>query len=509
MNPTDFEESVWRLLDGSLDEEGFQALQAHLVAHEEEQDRFVEMVDLHGTLIQKLSVHGAEPSVLSMDEVLRRQRRRYFKQSALAAAAVVLLVVVVMKGVFLKPAPPLLTIRCSEDAVFHVTHAGDSDSGEDRTTLEIGSRLQLTQGGVELSLSNGVQAMVRAPADLTLHEEDRIFQSLGIARFVVPPSAVGFQVETPDLLVTDLGTEFGVISTPDELDQVHLFKGKVEVENQWGLQKKEVIEGVQSRIAGPAGRLRAIDSSPEVFLKSLEDEPPYIHLSFDRLDDGEFEVSGTHPDADGIRASLEDDNTRGPAPELTSGRFGNAIELHGHGGCVQTNWSGISGRNSRSVAFWVKLPKEQPSTKQRGFLTWGDTSVFGGKFELIHNRNPSVGQRGAIRFDCGRGYVVGETNLYDGKWHHVTVVMGGQIDPASGMQVHLYVDGELEKVTGFLRNEPDTTVGDNEETWMSVGRYLHPGEPQHGYLIGTMDELYVFSGVLTQADVRQVMKGKW
>ena len=510
MNPEEFEQSVWYLLDGSLDEDGFQKLEEYLTEHDEAQEQFVRMVDLHGILIQKLSDQVSPASVFSMDEVVRRQKRRYFKQSALAAAAVLVLVAMVMKGVFMKPAEPLLTIRHSEDAVFHVTHAGEVDPDQGGLMLEKGSRLQLTQGGVELSLRNGVQALVRAPADLTLHDDDRIYQSLGISHFVVPPSGVGFQVQTPDLLVTDLGTEFGVISSPDELDQVHLFKGKVEVENHWGLRHKELLVGLQSRGAGPAGRLNPVDSRPELFMTSLEDKPSHLRLSFDDLKHDEFEVSGSHPDTSGVTATLLDSTREDKRPGMVSGKFGKALELHGHGGCVQTNWPGISGRSPRSVAFWVKLPADiEGAHKQRGFLTWGDTNVEAGKFELIANRHKSIGPRGAIRFDCGKGHVVGETNLYDGEWHHVAVVMGGAVDPASGMKVQLYVDGELETITGFLRNEPDTIPGTDESSWMSVGRYLHAGSPNEGYLIGTLDELYVFSGALTQADIRQVMNGDW
>ncbi|MFC7337126.1 LamG-like jellyroll fold domain-containing protein [Haloferula chungangensis] len=509
MNLQEFEQSVWRLLDGTLDEEGFRELEASLIGNDELQERFVEMADLHGTLLQTLARKGGEPSVLNMDEILRRQRGRQLLRSSLAAAAILLLVGIMLKVVWLKPPQPLVTFRHSGDALFEVTHSKDSDSTDGPNALEKGSRLQLTQGKVELTLRNGVQVLVRAPADLTLHDESLIYQGLGIARYVVPKSAAGFQVRTADLIVTDLGTDFGVISGPEKLDQVHLFKGKVEAENQWGLQKKEVLEEGESRMAGPAGRLHSIEPLPELFMTTLEEKIPYIHLSFDDLEDDEFRVSGNHPDVPGISAILLDSTREDKRPGLTAGKFGKGLELHGFGGCVQTNWPGISGKTPRSVAFWVKLPRENSLVRKRGFLTWGDNDVEAGKFELIFNRNAQSGQLGAIRFDCGKGYVIGETDLHDGKWHHVAVTMGGTIDPATDMAVKLYVDGELESVTGFLRNEPDTVTGSDESLWMSVGRYLEAGHPHEGYLIGSMDELFIFSGVLTQADVRQVMKGDW
>ena len=99
-----------------------------------------------------------------------------------------------------------------------------------------GSRLQLEQGAIELTLQNGVEAMVRAPADLTLINEALLIQNQGIVRYVVPAPAVGFQVRTPQLLVTDFGTIFGVISDSEEQDQVHLFQGEIEVKCRLGLR---------------------------------------------------------------------------------------------------------------------------------------------------------------------------------------------------------------------------------------------------------------------------------
>jgi len=61
-------------------------------------------------------------------------------------------------------------------------------------------------------------------------------------------------VRTPGLVLTDLGTEFGLLSKPGALGEVHVFSGKVEILNSKGLKKQEVLEAGQARKAGPAGR---------------------------------------------------------------------------------------------------------------------------------------------------------------------------------------------------------------------------------------------------------------
>lgn len=85
----------------------------------------------------------------------------------------------------------------------------------------------------------------------------------------VPPGASGFQVSTPDLVLTDLGTEFGIASKADFLDEVHVFLGSVEVANRNGLQHKELLKAGQARVAEPTGRWRPVAIDPDPFLKKL------------------------------------------------------------------------------------------------------------------------------------------------------------------------------------------------------------------------------------------------
>ena len=53
-----FEKAVWDLLEGHLNEEKFRDLESELLQSEEERNRFLEIVDLHGLLHQKLGVSG-------------------------------------------------------------------------------------------------------------------------------------------------------------------------------------------------------------------------------------------------------------------------------------------------------------------------------------------------------------------------------------------------------------------------------------------------------------------
>ncbi|MDB4412849.1 LamG domain-containing protein, partial [bacterium] len=266
---------------------------------------------------------------------------------------------------------------------------------------------------------------------------------------------------------------------------------------------------VESRIIGQMGHLKPIDSSPELFKTSLEEKLPYLHLSFDQREGETLEIGGNLLGLEEISAKV----TKGKElPVLTPGQFGNAMQFNGQGRYVQTNWEGVSGSAPRSVAFWCKLPKSSDSNTTQdacGFVAWGNQRVYGSKFVIVINRDSDAGKLGAIRFDCGQGYAIGESKLTDGEWHHVAVVMAGEVDPSLGMDVQVYVDGERETLTGFRPNTPDTTPGTNNNSWMSVGRYRLPGMSFHKTLTGTLDELYVFPSFLTRSDVQQIMNGDW
>jgi len=237
--PPDFDRTAWQLLEGTLNEDEFKAFETLLTKNEEARERYYEIVNLEALLQQKFTQTSTETSVVSMEDVLRRQNRRYLRHSAFAAAALLCLVGIVMAITWTKPHQAPLSFRLSSDAQYTVTHAESVSSARDKQTLEFGSRLQLQQGAIELTLQNGVEAMVRAPADLTLINEALLIQNQGIVRYVVPAPAVGFQVQTSQLLVTDFGTIFGVISDSEEQDQVHLFQGEIEVKCRLGLRKEQ------------------------------------------------------------------------------------------------------------------------------------------------------------------------------------------------------------------------------------------------------------------------------
>ena len=101
-----------------------------------------------------------------------------------------------------------------------------------------GQRLNLESGLIELHFKTGARVVVAGPAELALGEEDQDLDQPNIAGFLelgrlvahVPASAVGFTIQTPTALVTDLGTQFGINIDTNGKMNLGVVNGTVE----WG-----------------------------------------------------------------------------------------------------------------------------------------------------------------------------------------------------------------------------------------------------------------------------------
>lgn len=512
MNESQFQNQLWRLIDGDLSPEEFAELEKYLSSNPEARAMFIEQIELHNILELGLSVtatSSAHPEgVISMDRILARQHRRALKYSAIGAAALLAIALTIFTLILSPNQAPIVAFRTTEGSTWNVTHP-EGHQPKNALSLIEGSRLELRQGSLEFTTDNGVTARVNAPADFTVLAENRIRQDLGIIHYRVPAEAIGFRVETPQLRIKDLGTEFGVIRRAGKPDEAHLLKGSIEVATNYGQQEGLVINKPQALVAGDDGTLKPTELRPDEFMTELAETIPYIHFPFDSVDGKKIHVSGNYEDLADISARLVNTEGQNETGRLTDGKHGKALRLTGSGDYVQTNWPGIGGRTPRTIAFWLRLPEGAEAEKFQGIVLWGDTRDSGGKFVVNWNFFTKTGNLGALRFNCAAGNVVGETDLRDGNWHHVAVVLGGSTDPENGMGVTLYVDGIQEKVSGTRYGDPDTVLGNDEDSWLSIGRFFDVDVPNHGTLRGDIDDLYIFQSALTPESIQDLMENGW
>ncbi|MCE9524970.1 MAG: FecR family protein, partial [Planctomycetales bacterium] len=245
----------WRQLvapycDGLLAPEELARLEALLVSDPEVCREFIRLVQVHTLLARNFGqpATGKPATLVRQPKWLSRHWVRY------AAAAAVLIALGAGVIAYLSPR------KDSAAVVARLTRtagaAWQAAAKPDNSPLTTGEKLQLVAGQVEIEYATGAKVVLQGPAEYVIGSEKLTgkrekseansgFLAFGKLTAHVPPAAKGFAVQTPDGLVTDLGTEFGVVvrgqgsevrgqgeKTETKLTsntEVHVFLGKVDV----------------------------------------------------------------------------------------------------------------------------------------------------------------------------------------------------------------------------------------------------------------------------------------
>lgn len=443
---------------------------------------------------------------------LRSRRKRHIRWSLAAAAAILALVAVPLHLIFLRNPPPTASFRVSPGSVFNVSHLATGKNAPRPGTLMPGSRAKLNQGTLELTFANGVRSIVRGPADLMLHDKNRLSMQNGTAWFLVPAAGAGFKVQTPGMTVTDHGTEFGVLARPDSHDEVHVFKGKVEAGTQDGVKATATLTTGMARASGSDGQLSEIPPDRGHFLTSLPDSLPHLHWSFD---DGprSSTAGGSHPAA-GLGTSrlagLDD-----PAAFVgVEGRFGKALAATGVLAEGRSGWAGVGGGAPRTIAHWLKLGPGGPAAQQ--LVGWGThalTPLNPNPAFLTYLRRIEAGTVAGVSF--GAYCPDGTTNLADDQWHHFAVVYTGRELPDGRPELFFYLDGRAEPMTPSYRADigsPLTpgaySIATNLSASKAIPVTLFPrdwcNDGRSSNMPLAIDELYIFEAALDETQVKNL-----
>lgn len=161
-------------------------------------------------------------------------------------------VLVVLIGIWFTMRWPVFTGE-SIAKVRDVRHA----SGYGGRELLVGTELSrglldLQSGLLEIETNSRVTLILEGPAQMQLH--DALHATLLRGNLVVrmAKGESGFVVNTPQMKVTDLGTEFGVSATPEGVSRVQVYEGKVRAEAADAAGLELVAGQMLSRQAGGA-----------------------------------------------------------------------------------------------------------------------------------------------------------------------------------------------------------------------------------------------------------------
>jgi hypothetical protein len=298
---------VVEYLDGLLDERGLQELEDHLRSDSHAREYFVRYARLHTDLHLEMRARGAGARAL---EQIERLSELQDGPPATSAAVGTWQPRVIPKAVFqwvqrawhLRIAAGLLVavaaglwiVRSTvfpnkpedDSAIAWLVNAQDcSWSGPGPAgNLQAGKVLKIDRGLAEIHFQCGARVILEGPSVLELISSKSARLASGKLTARVPPAASGFEILSPQGKVTDLGTEFGIVSN-NRSTVVYVFEGKVEAlpidPNQTGPQTVNLTERQAARMASgqvtpvpPAAAesqfVRTIVPSPVIVPRTLQ-----------------------------------------------------------------------------------------------------------------------------------------------------------------------------------------------------------------------------------------------
>lgn len=374
-------------------------------------------------------------------------------------------------------------------------------------------RLRLAHGLVELGFTRGARMIVEGPAEFEVRGAEHAVLHHGRIVTRMPKGTRGFILDSPRGRLIDQGTEFGVSVTRSGDTEVHVLEGKVEAVPENSQRPLQLTENQAARLTSDhveqfvADATGFITDLPPVSDRSIG----YLHWSFD---EGAGEVSQNRGRGLGLpnaRALHRSYPATAPGPQWISGQFGGGIAFDGRSSYVECEFPGIAGGEPRTVAFWVKVPRDSSTHEGYGIVNWGTYDAPGLAWQISVNPNAAEGPLGRLRLGVHEGWVIGTTDLRDDRWHHCAVVMYGGHRPDSATHILLYLDGELEPAARKAVREIRTQIDGAEAHNMWLGRNLafrDSARPNHlgRYFRGSVDEVFVFNASLNQEQIRALMK---
>lgn len=229
MNPRDLIDASF---DGRLGEAEWETLQQAVIADAALRAEYVERRALHALLVAE---SGRLPALL---EEKAPVTRRFLPAWIGAAAAVAVFGASLYLFVESRPAPVVATLIEAENCRW---------AGSDLPTVQgaglVPGTLALTEGMATIRFKSGATVTLEAPSVLEVESAMKCRLVEGSVVADVPESAHGFTIDTAKMKVIDLGTKFGVTTTPLGDSNVFVFEGEVKVKREDQGEAKHVFAG--------------------------------------------------------------------------------------------------------------------------------------------------------------------------------------------------------------------------------------------------------------------------
>jgi hypothetical protein len=212
--------------------------------------------------------------------------------------------------------------------------------------------LQVSKGLAELEFANGAKVIVEGPAEFEVRSPNGGLLRHGKLVAIVPRKAIGFTVETPNVQVVDLGTEFEVAVDEAGRTDVQVFTGAVDISYSSAVVGAKPVRNSLRMTAGSAKRF---STPPGAALVTITELAPWLDAPANAI---KHARQGQNLPAETKYATVVLADKPLGYWRLSDNGDGRAVDASGHGrhgtysGFVSTSNPGIKpNTNDRSVRF--------------------------------------------------------------------------------------------------------------------------------------------------------------
>ena len=206
-------------------------------------DDYIRFVDMHASLYQEPLLAPTEASETMVDfetveQAYEKQKRanNFWKalSSVTTAAALFAFAFSLWKSL-----PAETGVGFASDRYIGIV-TSLKPKGPISEDLHVGRGVQtglfrLESGKAQIRLDNGVELSMRGPVEFDVFGQDHLSLISGRLTANVPPQAIGFRIDTPDMEVVDLGTEFALKVDSTGESRLHVLEGEVEARLKEGM----------------------------------------------------------------------------------------------------------------------------------------------------------------------------------------------------------------------------------------------------------------------------------
>ncbi len=367
-----------------------------------------------------------------------------------------------------------------------------------------GDRLRLESGLVELDLAGRGRMVVEGPAELRWSGPMKSTLIKGRVLLRVNERGHGYRLKTPKGSMVDLGTEFGVfVDQKTGKVETHVIEGEVEAQPSGSHTPIRLLKNEGLSLSGTQSV--RIPSDQGAFYGLI---PPHHNGDFNMIHwSMETGADGTVPPR--TRGLAEDVSIleMRNGPQAVDGPFGKAMHFDGKGAYAETKYRGIEGKQPRTVAFWVKVPRDFDLKEGFAMVSWGrfPSEIPGSVWQISVNPIKEDGPVGRLRVGVMGGKAIGTTDLRSDRWHHIAVVLYPAANPDFGQHVLLFIDGSVETVSRRTLGKIDTEVASADHgVWL--GRDITSTVGAERHFRGGIDEVHIFDAALSESEIRALME---